>query len=117
MTLSAIVTVPAADGDGYEACYLNPAGLNAKGENLYLETEASGAPQETDPGSNGAGTIYQGYVEASNVNATEELVNMIQAQRAYELNSRAIRPATEDAGESYLAVIMPMKMLGSATLV
>lgn len=75
--------------------FVNPAGLTAKGENLYLETEASGAPQETDPGSNGAGTLYQGYIEASNVNATEELVNMIQAQRAYELNSRAIQTSDQ----------------------
>lgn len=70
--------------------FVNPAGLTAKGETIYLETEASGAPQETNPGSNGAGTLYQGYVESSNVNATEELVNMITAQRAYELNSRVI---------------------------
>lgn len=75
--------------------FINPAGLTAKGETLYLETEASGAPQETIPGTNGAGTLYQGYVEASNVNATEELVNMIQAQRAYEMNSRAIQTSDQ----------------------
>lgn len=75
--------------------FINPAGLTAKGETIYLETEASGAPQETDPGTNGAGTLYQGYVEASNVNATEELVNMIQAQRAYELNSRVVQTSDQ----------------------
>ena len=60
------------------------------GENLYQETESSGAPNESTPGLNGAGLLYQGYVETSNVNVAEELVNMIQTQRAYEINSKAV---------------------------
>jgi flagellar basal-body rod protein FlgG len=55
-----------------------------------VETTASGAPQQNTPGSNGTGTILQGYVETSNVNVVEEMVNMIQTQRAYEINSKAI---------------------------
>jgi len=70
--------------------FINPAGLESKGENLYVETGASGNPSTNTPGSNGAGTILQGYVETSNVNVVEELVNMIQTQRAYEINSKAI---------------------------
>lgn len=70
--------------------FINPAGLLAKGENLYSETAASGAPSTNAPGSNGAGLLSQGYVETSNVNVVEELVNMIQTQRAYEINSKAI---------------------------
>src|SRR5450830_1431974 len=72
------------------ASFINPAGLESKGENLYVETTASGAPQQNTPGSNGTGTILQGYVETSNVNVVEEMVNMIQTQRAYEINSKAI---------------------------
>jgi len=59
-------------------------------ENLYAETAASGTPSSNAPGSNGAGTLNQGYVETSNVNVVEEMVNMIQTQRAYEINSKAI---------------------------
>ncbi len=70
--------------------FINPAGLESKGENLYVETGSSGSPSTNTPGSNGAGTISQGYVETSNVNVVEELVNMIQTQRAYEINSKAI---------------------------
>lgn len=70
--------------------FINPAGLLARGENLYTETAASGTPNTNAPGSNGAGLLSQGYVETSNVNVVEELVNMIQTQRAYEINSKAI---------------------------
>lgn len=72
------------------AMFVNPAGLQSLGENLYGETTASGTPTTTAPGSNGAGLLNQGYVETSNVNVVEELVNMIQTQRAYEINSKAI---------------------------
>jgi flagellar basal-body rod protein FlgG len=72
------------------ANFINPSGLEAKGENLYVETAASGTPTTNTPGSNGLGTLKQGYVETSNVNVVEELVNMIQTQRAYEINSKAI---------------------------
>jgi flagellar basal-body rod protein FlgG len=72
------------------ATFINPAGLEAKGENLYAETGASGTPNANNPGVNGAGLLTQGYIETSNVNVVEELVNMIQTQRAYEINSKAI---------------------------
>ena len=72
------------------ATFINSAGLEAKGENLYVETAASGTANTNTPGSNGAGLLNQGYVETSNVNVAEELVNMIQTQRAYEINSKAI---------------------------
>ncbi|NIG98718.1 MAG: flagellar basal-body rod protein FlgG [Serratia symbiotica] len=70
--------------------FVNDSGLESVGENLYRETESSGAPNESTPGLNGAGLLYQGYVETSNVNVAEELVNMIQTQRAYEINSKAV---------------------------
>ena len=70
--------------------FVNPAGLESLGENLYAETGASGTAQTSTPGTNGAGVLMQGYVETSNVNVVEEMVNMIQTQRAYEINSKAI---------------------------
>jgi len=70
--------------------FINETGLENIGENLYLETNSSGVPVETAPGVNGAGLLYQGYVETSNVNVAEELVFMIQTQRAYEINSKAV---------------------------
>lgn len=70
--------------------FINDSGLESTGENLYQETQSSGAPTESTPGLNGAGLLYQGYVETSNVNVAEELVNMIQTQRAYEINSKAV---------------------------
>ncbi|CDG18033.1 flagellar basal-body rod protein FlgG [Xenorhabdus doucetiae] len=70
--------------------FINESGLESVGENLYLETNSSGVPVENAPGINGAGLLYQGYVETSNVNVAEELVNMIQVQRAYEINSKAV---------------------------
>lgn len=72
------------------ATFINDSGLESVGENLYLETTSSGAPNETNPGLNGAGLLMQKYVETSNVNVAEELVSMIQTQRAYEINSKAI---------------------------
>lgn len=75
--------------------FINDAGLESVGENLYRETAASGAPNESAPGLNGAGTLKQGFVETSNVNVAEELVNMIQTQRAYEINSKAVSAADQ----------------------
>ena len=72
------------------ANFINVAGLQALGENLFQETAASGAPQVNIPGTNGLGVLNQSFTESSNVNVAEELVNMIISQRAYELNSRAI---------------------------
>ena len=70
--------------------FINPVGLQPRGENLYLETASSGAPQPGTPGLNGLGRLQQGALEGSNVNVVEELVNMIETQRAYEMNSKAI---------------------------
>jgi flagellar basal-body rod protein FlgG len=70
--------------------FINPAGLQPIGANLYVESSASGTPQSGTPGTNGMGTVVQGYVEGSNVNVVEELVSMIETQRAYEMNSKAI---------------------------
>lgn len=70
--------------------FINDAGLQSMGENLYMETASSGAPNESAPGTNGAGLLYQNMLETSNVNVAEELVNMIQTQRAYEINSKAV---------------------------
>lgn len=75
--------------------FVNPGGLEPRGENLFLETGASGPPVQGTPGLNGLGTLIQGMVEGSNVNTVEELVNMIETQRAFELNSRAIRTSDE----------------------
>lgn len=75
--------------------FANPAGLNAIGRNLFLETEASGSPITGTAGTEGRGTLSQGFLELSNVEVVEELVNMIIAQRAYEVNSRAIKTSDE----------------------
>ena len=75
--------------------FINPAGLEPRGQNLYVETASSGQPQQGTPGTNGLGTIQQGYLEASNVNVVQELVTMIQTQRAYEMNSKAIQTSDQ----------------------
>jgi flagellar basal-body rod protein FlgG len=72
------------------ATFINPGGLLSIGSNLYLETGSSGAPTPNTPGQNGAGTLEHKYVETSNVDVAEELVSMIEAQRAYELNSKVV---------------------------
>jgi flagellar basal-body rod protein FlgG len=72
------------------ATFLNPTGLQSNGNNLYVETDSSGTATQTVPGQNGSGTLSQNYVESSNVNVVEELVNMIQTQRSYEINSKAV---------------------------
>lgn len=77
------------------ATFINSGGLQSIGQNLFLETAASGTPTPNTPGTNGAGIVNQGYVETSNVNVAEELVTMIQTQRAYELNSKVV--STSDA--------------------
>ncbi|WP_435946149.1 flagellar basal-body rod protein FlgG [Dryocola sp. BD586] len=83
-------TAPQQIGQLTLATFINDSGLESIGENLYRETQSSGAPNESTPGLNGAGSLTQGYVETSNVNVAEELVNMIQTQRAYEINSKAV---------------------------
>ncbi|MFW6341086.1 MAG: flagellar basal-body rod protein FlgG [Wenzhouxiangella sp.] len=77
------------------ADFINPAGLEPLGENLFVETGASGPPLQGNPGINGLGGLAQGSLESSNVNVVEELVNMIETQRAYEMNSKAISSSDE----------------------
>jgi flagellar basal-body rod protein FlgG len=82
------------------ARFINSAGLQAMGQNLLKETPASGAPQVGNPGADGMGILMQGALEASNVNVVEEMVSMIETQRAYEINSKAI--STVDGMLQYL---------------
>ena len=77
------------------ASFVNPAGLEPLGGNLYAESQASGNPINGAPGSGGLGQLMQGYVETSNVNVVQELVTMIQTQRAYEMNSKAIQTSDQ----------------------
>ncbi len=75
------------------ADFINPAGLQPNGDNLYLETASSGSPQIGQPGLNGLGTLAQGALESSNVNVVEQMVDMIETQRTYEMNSKAVSAA------------------------
>ncbi len=93
------VTTESADGTQSFRVQLvrftNPAGLASVGRNLYRETAASGTPEIGNPGEDGFGELQQGYLEMSNVKIVEEMVNMIVAQRAYEVNSKAVQAADE----------------------
>lgn len=80
------------------AMFINPAGLEPRGENLYVETAASGQPQVNVPGIDGTGSLVQGALETSNVNVTEELVNLIESQRVYEMNSKVISSVDQMLG-------------------
>jgi flagellar basal-body rod protein FlgG len=88
-------TAPQAIGTLALANFVNPAGLEPRGENLYAETAASGQPNGGTAGTNGLGTIMQGFLETSNVNVVQELVSMIQTQRAYEMNSKAVQTSDQ----------------------
>lgn len=97
-TVSASISGQAAPqtlGQLQLASFINPAGLDPRGGNLYGETAASGTPNAGAPGSSGLGGLQQGFVEGSNVNVVEELVSMIATQRAYELNSKAIQTSDQ----------------------
>ncbi|HEX7817105.1 flagellar basal-body rod protein FlgG [Dyella sp.] len=83
-------TTPQTIGTIQLADFVNAAGLQPMGQNLYLETAASGTPQTGQPGLNGMGQLNQGSLESSNVNVVEEMVNMIETQRTYEMNSKSI---------------------------
>lgn len=102
-TVSALTpgsATPTQIGNIQLADFVNPTGLQAMGENLFHESGSSGSPQIGTPNSNGLGSVNQGSLETSNVNVVEELVDMIEAQRAYELNSKAI--ATTDQMLQYV---------------
>ncbi|NOY77239.1 MAG: flagellar basal-body rod protein FlgG [Calditrichaeota bacterium] len=88
-------TEPEVLGQIELAKFVNPAGLKNIGRNLFEETGASGAPQYGTPDSDGFGRVLQGYIETSNVDVVQEMVNMIVAQRAYEINSKAIKTSEE----------------------
>jgi flagellar basal-body rod protein FlgG len=92
---SANSATPQAVGQIQLANFINPAGLEPRGQNLFGESASSGSPQAAAPGSNGLGTLHQGALEGSNVNVVEELVSMIATQRAYELNSKAIQTSDQ----------------------
>ncbi len=95
------VTQPGATGISVEIgqlqlnTFINPTGLQSAGENLYVETDASGPANVVQPGLDGAGLVLQKYTETSNVNVAEELVNMITTQRAYEMNSKAVQTSDQ----------------------
>ena len=88
---TAASATPTTLGQLQLANFINPPGLESLGGNLYAESVASGSPQTGAPGQNSLGTVQQGFVETSNVNVVEEVVQMIQTQRAYEMNSKAIQ--------------------------
>ena len=88
-------TAPTQLGQIQLVRFTNPAGLKPIGRNLFVPTDSSGEPILGVPGENGFGTIAQGYLEMSNVSVVEEMVNMIIAQRAYEINAKAIQTADE----------------------
>lgn len=97
-TVSAVLpnqTTPIEVGAMQLSDFVNPAGLQPRGENLFIETIASGPPQPGTPGLNGLGNLAQGALETSNVSVVEELVSMIETQRAYEMSSRAIETSDE----------------------
>jgi flagellar basal-body rod protein FlgG len=97
-TVTALVpgtTNPQNLGQLQLANFTNPAGLEPRGQNIFTETLASGQPTSAVPTSNGMGSLSQGFVETSNVNVVQELVTMIQTQRAYELNSKAIQTSDQ----------------------
>ena len=94
------VVTPLQVGSIQLATFINPTNLQSLGENLYAQTQSSGPPNLNTPGLNGTGILNQGYVETSNVSVVEELVNMIETQRAYEMNAKAI--STTDSMLGYL---------------
>lgn len=93
--LTSGAAAPTQVGQFQLASFINPGGLQSQGENLYIETAASGSPTTGNPSSNGLGVLNQGFTETSNVNVAEELVNMIQTQRAFEINSRSIQASDQ----------------------
>ena len=88
-------TTPVQVGTIQLATFVNPGGLSSMGQNLYQETASSGTASPNTPGTNGTGSLNQTYLETSNVNVAEELVLMIQTQRAYEMNSKVVTTADQ----------------------
>ena len=106
ISISSTGHIAALDSEGQEIAgaeiplytFINPAGLDARGRNLYTPTEASGAETEGVPGTDNVGTLAQGFLEMSNVEVVDEMVNMIVGQRAYEVNSKAIQTSDSMLG-------------------
>ena len=94
-TLPGSTAAPQSVGTIQLASFVNPAGLEPRGGNIFIESAASGTPNAAAPNSNGLGALQQGMLEGSNVNVVEELVTMIATQRAYELNSKAIQTSDQ----------------------
>jgi flagellar basal-body rod protein FlgG len=106
-TVSALVqgnTTPSQIGTIQIAQFINPTGLQPIGENQYYETASSGSPTAGNPTQNGLGGLYQGSLEGSNVNVVEELVKMIETQRAYEMNAKSIE--TVDGMLKFIAQVL-----------
>lgn len=97
-------TAPQEIGSIQLADFINPAGLEPVGENLYVETTTSGTPTTSTPGENGVGSIVQGATESSNVNVVEELVRLIETQRAYEMNAKSVE--TVDGMLRYISQVL-----------
>ena len=93
-----MVVAPQNVGQLELATFINEGGLQAIGDNYFLETTASGAPIVATPGSPGFGTVQQGFLEVSNVNVVSEITNLITAQRAYEMNSKVIQASDDMMG-------------------
>ena len=91
-------STPTQVGTVQLASFVNPGGLQSAGENLFIETASSGTPTPNTPGTNGTGVLNQGFTETSNVNVAEELVSMIQTQRAYEMNSKVVTTSDQMLG-------------------
>jgi flagellar basal-body rod protein FlgG len=97
-TISAMINgqaAPAEIGQLTIAQFVNPGGLHAQGRNLFVQTAASGEPQVGAPGSDGRGALLQGALERANVDVVEEMIGMISAQRAYEVNTKVVTTADE----------------------
>ncbi len=106
-TVSALVqgnTTPSQIGTIQLAQFINPTGLQPIGENQYYQTASSGSPTAGNPSQNGLGNLYQGSLEGSNVNVVEELVKMIETQRAYEMNAKSIE--TVDGMLKFIAQVL-----------
>ena len=99
VTTASSPETPSVQGNLQLARFVNPAGLSSLGANLYRETPASGSATVETPGTNGMGTLLQNYLENSNVEVVNELVDLIVAQRAYEVNSRSIRTSDKMLGQ------------------
>ena len=103
ITINASGEVLVTQGDGTTAnvgglllsMFPNPGGLNAIGDNMFVATEKAGAPAVSVPGGNGAGTVLQGFIESSNVNAIDEVSALIRANRAYQMNAKVMKAADE----------------------